>query len=765
MRVRLPLPAPKNMPRKLYFDDKPKIINYVSTSRNHRNVIEIATTNKNKLKEFESLIKGYTLIPVDLDVDEIQDTDHLKVAKAKAKTAWEANSYNPVLIEDTSLYVNGLNDLPGALLTFFISDIATRKLIASQWLKGKDRSALAVVTLAIFDGNEVYFWEGKLEGEIADFTKGQNGFGFDDIFIPKHKNNPNGLTFAQMSQAEKNKISMRKLAVELMMKDIDNVRFKQPLFMLPEPYANELYRVRLDELQNKKAIKFAYTLECLETIKPDSSFNADVYKPITIESDIFYSRYILNPKSSSLGLLLTDVDRDHLKIFNNGDPVLWQMGPERRHLALCQRADFFISIQSNKVHNTLDKMESKEVVVPNRSNRRIPAIEEALMIKSAGSGALQAVSLKEIGYKKLSAENNVSRTEAYDEGLYNVIGKYPRSIYGIGCLPPVSGWRDVIVTGAIGHMMVFIHRNSLNAAFPERQISLAKESINAIKTLKLDKKKESRALRNIGAALGVNPQKALEQAKKLYDVGVKLFRIYTINSDPRVVQTAYKLRRHFNDDIEIFCGQIADKNQAFELIDPKIRVDGLVFGHGGGRQCTSATNGMAFTALEELYSITTDHRFNQVSLVQEAGVGKSVGALFIIGVDSILYNQQLAHCVIEQGDIMFEHRNGEPCQPYHGSASAPTFIIESTNQNLIKSRLSASGRAKKIEGKPGYRFYEEKANTMCFYIDEFKHYAARTLADLGVKNFAQLREISNAYQDQYIRIVTDDAQSIASAYK
>lgn len=108
---------------------------------------------------------------------------------------------------------------------------------------------------------------------------------------------------------------------------------------------------------------------------------------------------------------------------------------------------------------------------------------------------------------------------------------------------------------------------------------------------------------------------------------------------------------------------------------------------------------------------------------------------------------------------MFEHKSGKVCQPYHGSASAPTYIIESSNLETMESRLSYSGRAKKIEGKPGYRFYEGKANSMVFYIDEFKHYAARTLADLGVLNFAELRQFVKGKKSELIRIVTDRLDS------
>jgi hypothetical protein len=232
-----------------------------------------------------------------------------------------------------------------------------------------------------------------------------------------------------------------------------------------------------------------------------------------------------------------------------------------------------------------------------------------------------------------------------------------------------------------------------------------------------------------------------------------------------VVETAEAIRQAFGDEIELFVGQITDKAQALKLIAPDVAVDGLFFGHGGGRQCTSATNGMAVTTLEEIYSIVTDPRFNHVTVAVEGGIGTQVGHLLLMGVDLISYNQQLAHCVIEQGDIYFQHESGEICMPYHGSASAPTMIIESANPALAKKRLHRGGRTRNVEGKAGYRFYEEKANSMAFYINTFKHYAARTLADVGVKTIADLRAFLRDHDEEMIRVVSSQASAVAGAYR
>jgi hypothetical protein len=121
--------------------------------------------------------------------------------------------------------------------------------------------------------------------------------------------------------------------------------------------------------------------------------------------------------------------------------------------------------------------------------------------------------------------------------------------------------------------------------------------------------------------------------------------------------------------------------------------------------------------------------------------------------------------VIEQGDSYFQHENGKICMPYHGSASAPTMIIESANPDLAKTRLHRSGRTRNVEGKAGYRFYEEKANSMAFYINTFRHYAARTLADIGVKTVVELREFLRDNDEEMIRVVSSQASAVAGAYR
>ena len=746
------------MPRPLYVTE-PKVINALKLRGGAGNYLEIATTNRGKLKEFRRILPDYEIVGKRLKIEEIQSLDPYKVVERKAIEAYKANDYNPILVEETSLALRGLGGRPGTYIKDFCEETEMRRMIVESWLNGRDRAAVARVLIAVFDGSEAQIREGATAGRIAECLRGSDGFGWDDMFIPEGHH----LTFAEMSAADKDRYSMRRKALQAL--HDDPFELGQPVFMIPEPYRQEVERVDYAALNSGAALDFAFALEALEDDNPPNpQFAAPNYQPIEYEENIYYTRYLPKGSSSSMGLILTDVDRGTLHMNKNGSPVIWQFGPKRRTLCLAQRADFFQSNQSADVLATLDRIANGNPI-PQRSNKRSQTVETVLGLNE-NPFITSTYSWKDLGYRKMSSGRQVSRTLSAERGLFNRIGKYPRSVLGFGSMPAISGWRDVLATAAIGHHAIFTHRNSIFAGYIEKQAAVIKAAKAVLKRVLVDAADYQRAARNIGAAIGCsNVADEVADARYLYDeAGVRLFRIYTINSDPRVIEVAAAIRAEFGDEVELFVGQVSDKNQCLKLIAPAVRADGLFFGHGGGRQCTSATNGMAVTTLEEVYSITTDERFNHVTIAVEGGIGTSMGHLLLLGVDLISYNQQLARCVIEQGDIYFEHKSGVVCMPYHGSASAPTMIIESANPALARKRLRPGGRTRNVEGKAGYRYFEEKANSMVFYINTFKHYAARALADVGVTDIAALRQFARDHDEELIRVVSSQASAVGQAY-
>ena len=173
-----------------------------------------ATSNHQKLKEFESIL-GIKLNHSDLDLDEIQSVDVEEVAIHKAKQAYELLK-EPVIVEDTGLYFEELNGLPGALIKFFVKKLTLDQICS---LVKENRSATAITCIAYFDGNELKIFKGETKGEIAKEPRGTNGFGWDPIFIPEGYSQ----TFAEITSEEKEDKFMRKEAIKKLKHNIDKL--------------------------------------------------------------------------------------------------------------------------------------------------------------------------------------------------------------------------------------------------------------------------------------------------------------------------------------------------------------------------------------------------------------------------------------------------------------------------------------------------------------------------------------------------------------
>ena len=95
----------------------------------------------------------------------------------------------------------------------FLGDDATDKMrneyLINEVNKYGDRSAQVVCNIVYYDGENTIVGAGILEGFISKECRGNNGFGFDEIFEL-----PNGLTLAEISPKEKNEISARSLALK-----------------------------------------------------------------------------------------------------------------------------------------------------------------------------------------------------------------------------------------------------------------------------------------------------------------------------------------------------------------------------------------------------------------------------------------------------------------------------------------------------------------------------------------------------------------------
>ncbi len=175
--------------------------------------IYFLTGNKNKLKEVQAIIPE--IEGVDINLPEIQSLDAHEIIQEKLKVAFEHRN-GEFIVEDTSLYIDGLKGLPGPLIKWFLETVGNEGLVTmSQAFNSEKVEAKTIIGYAK-NKNDISFYEGVISGKIVQ-PRGSGGFGWGSIFVPDGYNQ----TFAEMSREEKNSISMRKIAVEKLKEFID----------------------------------------------------------------------------------------------------------------------------------------------------------------------------------------------------------------------------------------------------------------------------------------------------------------------------------------------------------------------------------------------------------------------------------------------------------------------------------------------------------------------------------------------------------------
>lgn len=178
------------------------------------------TGNKGKLREIQALIPGVQ--GIDLDLTEIQEINPLAIIKAKLAEARKVASLGQagLLVEDTSLYIEGMNGLPGPLIKWFMKTVDVNGVYKLTEAFGTRATAKTLLGFSDEHGH-ISFFEGAISGNLVP-PRGTDGFGWDPLFQPDgHK-----LTFAEMAPAEKNEVSMRRLAVASLQRHLDQMKVR-----------------------------------------------------------------------------------------------------------------------------------------------------------------------------------------------------------------------------------------------------------------------------------------------------------------------------------------------------------------------------------------------------------------------------------------------------------------------------------------------------------------------------------------------------------
>jgi XTP/dITP diphosphohydrolase len=148
-----------------------------------------ASRNRHKARELEALLPGWTLEPLDRD-DYPPETGvtYYENAALKGRFAREQGE-GWVLAEDSGLEVSALGGLPGVFSARYAPEGApaiARLLVELDGIEDRKARYLSELVLLAPDGRELR-GTGVLEGRIAHAPRGDEGFGYDPIFIPENQ--------------------------------------------------------------------------------------------------------------------------------------------------------------------------------------------------------------------------------------------------------------------------------------------------------------------------------------------------------------------------------------------------------------------------------------------------------------------------------------------------------------------------------------------------------------------------------------------------
>ena len=177
------------------------------------------STNLGKTQEIQYKFGTFIDIHNLLDVgctEEIHETANTFEGNALIKAQYGYDTFKvSCFSDDSGLEVKALNNQPGVFSARYAgvpkSDERNMDKLLFE-LKGlKDRTACFKTVIVYIDSSgKAFSFEGKIEGEIIEEKRGEQGFGYDPIFQPKGYSK----TFAEMDLEEKSKLSHRAKALE-----------------------------------------------------------------------------------------------------------------------------------------------------------------------------------------------------------------------------------------------------------------------------------------------------------------------------------------------------------------------------------------------------------------------------------------------------------------------------------------------------------------------------------------------------------------------
>ena len=180
--------------------------------------IIIASNNEHKIREINAVLErsvrliSLTDAGINEDIPENEKTLE-ENAMGKARYVHRQTGSN-VFADDTGLEVEALKGAPGVHSARYAGASKNPDNNIDRLLKElknhKNREARFRTVIALIYDNKEYIFEGIINGKIITEKRGNNGFGYDPVFLPDNE----ALTFAEMNAHRKNMISHRAIAIQ-----------------------------------------------------------------------------------------------------------------------------------------------------------------------------------------------------------------------------------------------------------------------------------------------------------------------------------------------------------------------------------------------------------------------------------------------------------------------------------------------------------------------------------------------------------------------
>lgn len=192
--------------------------------------ILIATSNAHKVSEVKDILASLNyevdlITPKQLangkDIGEpVEDGSTFKENSYKKAKFYYDLFKMPTIADDSGICIDFYDDKPGIYSARWLSELSYKdknNKICEEMKDSTNRGAKFVCGITYIDDNGVYYYEGVINGQIAKMPMGEEGFGYDPIFVQEGQT----LSTAQLGEEYKKYNSHRALALRKMVEDFE----------------------------------------------------------------------------------------------------------------------------------------------------------------------------------------------------------------------------------------------------------------------------------------------------------------------------------------------------------------------------------------------------------------------------------------------------------------------------------------------------------------------------------------------------------------